>query len=106
MVPPGHAVPHRTHEEDCSFTAPTPRTDPQLFPRSEDAFQRRCGGAEQQGQSHHEKILWLSHLPLPRTRPLSLTWQAPRTRIDPRFFLTSQKVSGRPKAYSTGLVSF
>jgi len=30
--------------------------DPQLLPGSKAHFQRRCGGPEQQGQSHHEKI--------------------------------------------------
>ena len=38
MVPPGDALPHRAHEEDRPVTAPTPRTDPQLFPRSESCF--------------------------------------------------------------------
>ena len=36
---------------------------------------RRRRGPQQQSQSHHEKILRLPHLPLPRTRALSLTWQ-------------------------------
>jgi transposase len=53
----------------------TPRTNPQLLPGSKDAFQRRRRGSEQQSQSHHEKILRVPHLPLPRTRALSLTWQ-------------------------------
>ena len=52
-------------------------------------FQWRRGGPEQQSQSHHEKILWFSHLPCPRTGPLSLTWQAARAGIYPRFLLTS-----------------
>ena len=38
-------------------------------------FQRRGRGAEQQSQSNHEKIIWLSYLPYPGTRALSLTWQ-------------------------------
>src|SRR5207248_11486128 len=38
-----------------------------------------------------EKILRLPYLPCPRTRPLSLTWQAARAGIHPRFFLTSPK---------------
>src|ERR1039457_2611827 len=90
MVPPGDALPHRAHEEDRSLIAPAPRTDPQLFPRSKAAFQRRRRGSEQQSQSHHEKILRVPHLPLPRTRALSLTWQTARARINPRFFLTNQ----------------
>src|SRR5450631_4861560 len=89
MVPPGDALPHRAHEEDRSLIAPAPRTDPQLFPRSKAAFQRRCRGSEQQSQSHHEKILRVPHLPLPRTRALSLTWQTAGARINPRFFLTN-----------------
>jgi hypothetical protein len=83
--------PHRTDEEDRPLTARSPRTEPELFPCVETAFQRRHRGPEQQSQSHHEKILWLSHLPLSRTRPVSLTWQAARTEIHPRFFLTNQK---------------
>jgi hypothetical protein len=45
----------------------------------------------QQGQSHDEKILRLSRLPRPRTCPLSLTWQAARAGVPPRFLLTSRK---------------
>src|SRR5215831_8923596 len=91
VAPPNHAVPHRTHEEDRSFVTQSSRTHPKLFPRSKAAFQRRRGGLEQQSESHHEKIVWFSHLPRPRTRPVSLTWQAARTRVHPRVFLTSQK---------------
>src|SRR5205085_515875 len=90
MVPSGHALPHRTHEEDRPLTSRSPRTDPQLFPGSEAALKRRRRRLEQQGQSHYAKILWLSYLPLPRTRPLSLTWQAARASIHPRVFLTNQ----------------
>ena len=39
-------------------------------------FQRSRGGLEQQGQSHPEKILWLSYLPGVRTLFISLAWQA------------------------------
>src|SRR4051794_6117987 len=89
MVPAGDALPYRTDEEDRPLTARSPRTDPELFPCAETAFQRRRRGTEQQSQSHYEKVLRLSYLPLPRTRPLSFTWQAARTAIHPRFFLTS-----------------
>src|ERR1035438_7784629 len=89
MVSPGDALPHRAHEEDCPLNARTPRIDPQLFPRSEAALQRRRRRTEQQSQSHYEKILWISYLPLPRTRALSLTWQITGTGINPRFFLTN-----------------
>src|ERR1039458_2709222 len=90
MVSPGDALPHRAHEEDCPLNARTPRTGPQLFPRSEVALQRRRRRAEQQSQSHYEKILWISYLPLPRTRALSLTWQTTGTGVNPRFFLTNR----------------
>jgi transposase len=82
---------HRAHEEDRPITACPPRTDPQLFPGSKTAFQRRCRGPEQQGQSYHEKILRLSHVPSTGTGSLSLTWQTARARIHPRFLLTSRK---------------
>src|SRR5215469_14592484 len=71
--------------------AHAPRTHPQLLPRSKTAFQRRRRGSEQQGQSHHEKILWLSRLSRFRTRPLSLPWQASRAGVCPRFLLTNRK---------------
>src|SRR5579883_3589809 len=91
MVPSGYALSHRAAEENRSLTAPAPRADPQLFPRSEAPFQRRRRGSEQQSQTHHEKILRVPHLPLPRTCALSLTWQIARARVNPRFFLTNQK---------------
>src|ERR1043165_10037786 len=91
MAPSGDALPHRADEENRPLTARAPRTDPQLLPCSEAAFQRRRRGPEQQSQSHHEKILRVPHLPLPRTRALSLTWQIARARINSRFFLTNQR---------------
>src|SRR5207248_4693791 len=89
MVSTGDALPHRAHEENRPLIASASRTDPQLFPRSKTAFQRRRGGSEQQSQSHDEKILRVPHLPLPRTGALSLTWQVARARINPRVFQTN-----------------
>src|SRR5712692_8103738 len=94
MVSAGDALPHRAHEEDRPLHARTPRTDPQLFPRSEAALQRSCRGPEQQSQSHHEKILRIPYLPLSRTCPLSLTWQITGAGINPRVFLTNQTFKG------------
>src|SRR4051812_23759818 len=90
MVPPSHAVPHRTHEEDRPLIASASRTDPQLFPGSKTTFQRCGRGPEQQSQSHYPKILRVPHLSRSRTCPLSLTWQATRARIHPRILLTNQ----------------
>src|SRR6185369_11204075 len=109
MVPSGDALPHRADEENRSLIARAPRTDPQLFPRSEAAFQWRRRGPEQQIQSHHEKILRVPHLPLPRTRAVSLTWQTARARINPRVFLTNQnhrqmENQQRDSESATGLV--
>jgi len=39
----------------------------------------------------HEKIVWLSHLPHPGTRALSLTWKTTRARAYPWILPTSQK---------------
>src|SRR5258708_6516454 len=89
MVPSDPALPYRAHEEDRPLLASAPRPHPQLLPRPQTHLQRRGGGSEQQGQSHHEKILRLSHLPSPRTGPLSLTWQATRAGVNPRFLLTN-----------------
>src|SRR5882757_9698293 len=95
MVSAGDALPHRAHEEDRPVSARASRTDPQLFPRSEAALQRGCRGPEQQSQTHNEKILRIPHLPLSRTRPLSLTWQITGAGINPRFFLTNRKYGRR-----------
>src|SRR6266851_421246 len=93
MVSAGDALPHRAYEEDRPLHARTPRTDPQLFPRSEAALQRSCRGPEQQSQSHHEKILRIPYLPLSRTCALSLTWQITGAGINPRVFLTNHNRS-------------
>src|SRR5580704_15345093 len=102
MVSPGNALSHRAHEEDRPLNARASRVDPQLFPRSEVAFQRRRRGSEQQSQSHHEKILRIPHLPLPRTRTLSLTWQTARARINPRFLLTNPELGAREELANGG----
>ena len=75
LVPPNDAIPHRADEEDRPDVARSPRAAAQLFQGQKADFQRCGRGAEQQSQSNHEKILWLSHLPHPGTRALSLTWQ-------------------------------
>ncbi len=61
VAPPNHALPHRAHEDHTL----APGADPQLLPGAKADFQRRCGGAEQQSQSHHERILRVSHVPSP-----------------------------------------
>jgi hypothetical protein len=53
MVLSGDAVRNEPMKKIARSLAPTPRADPQLFPRSK-AFQRRRGGFEQQGESHYE----------------------------------------------------
>src|SRR5713226_1963097 len=75
LVPPNDALPYRADEENRPHLARSPYPAAQLFQGQEAVFQRCDRGAEQQGQSNHEKILWLSHLPHLRTRALSLTWQ-------------------------------
>src|ERR1022692_3028692 len=104
MVSPGDALPYRAHEEDRPLNARAPRTDSQLFPCSEVAFQRRRRRPEQQSQSHTEKILRIPHFPLPRTRALSLTWQAAGTGVHPRVFLTNL-FSKPPQAANLTLAS-
>jgi hypothetical protein len=48
------------------------------------------GGSEQQGQSHHEKIVCLSYVRA-RTCARSLTWQTAGAGSHPQFLLTSKK---------------
>src|ERR1017187_8642732 len=96
---------YRTHEEDRPFATQSSRTHLELLPCSKATFQRRRGGLEQQGQSHYEKIVRLSNLPRPRTRPLSLTWQAARAGVHPRFLLTSLKMKG-PGSFERRTVRF
>src|SRR5881398_706413 len=62
VVPPDHAIPHRTHEEDRARATQSSRAHPELFPRSKATFQRRRGRLKQQGESHYEKIVRLPHL--------------------------------------------
>lgn len=69
------AIPYRADEENRPHLARSPYPAAQLFQGQEAVFQRCDRGAQQQGQSNHEKILWFSHLPHPGTRALSLTWQ-------------------------------
>src|SRR5271169_58251 len=98
LVLSNHAFPHRAHEENRPHFARSSLSVAQLLQGQEAVLQRGYRRAEQQSQSHHEKILWLSHLPHSGTRALSLTWQTTRARAYPRFFLTSlsfeQKVRG------------
>src|SRR5262249_2766449 len=91
VVSAHHAVPHRAAEENRPLVTSAPGTDPQLLSGQKDDFQRDRGRLEQQGQSHHEKILRLSHVSGTRTGPLSLTWQVTRARVYPRFLLTTLK---------------
>src|SRR5258706_7482902 len=89
MLSPDHAVPPRAHEEDWTLPTSAPRAHLQLFAAAETDFQR-CGvGPKQQGQSRYEKLVRLSHLLSRRTCSLSLTWQAARAGVQPRFLLTS-----------------
>src|SRR5664280_2070641 len=89
LVLSNHAVPHRAYEENHPDAARSPPPATQLFQGQETVLQRRRRRAEQQSQDYHEKILWLSHLPHPGTRALSLTWQTTRARAHPLFLLTS-----------------
>ena len=68
-------IPYRAEEENHPHLARSPYCAAQLFQGQEAVFQRRDRGAQQQGQSDPEKILWFSHLPHPATSALSLTWQ-------------------------------
>jgi transposase len=47
-----------------------------LFSRTKADFRWRGGGSEQQGQSHHDKIVWIPYVPRARNGALPLTWQA------------------------------
>src|ERR1017187_5495293 len=84
-----HAVPHRADEENRPHPAHSPGAAAQLFQGPEPVLKRGHRGPKQQGQSNHEKILRLPHLPHPGTRAVSLTWQTARTGAYPRILLTS-----------------
>jgi hypothetical protein len=74
--------------------AHSPRAAAQLFQGPQAVLQRGYRGPKQQGQSNHEKILWLSHLPHPGTRAVSFTWQTARTGAYPRILLTNHTIEG------------
>jgi len=61
----------------------------QLFPCPQAVLQRRGRGSQQQGQSHHEKILWIPYLPHYGNRAISCTWQTARANAHPQFLLTN-----------------
>jgi hypothetical protein len=75
LVLSNHALPHRAHEENRTYPPLSSPTPTQLLQGKKAVLQRCHRRAQQQSQSHHEKILWLSYLPHPGTRALSLTWQ-------------------------------
>ncbi len=55
----GAALAHQADEDRGTHGAQAPRVDPQLVPRQGSDLQRCRRGHEQQGQTDHEKILWL-----------------------------------------------
>src|ERR1035437_2073310 len=83
LVLSNHAQSHRADEEDRSDATCSPSAAAELFQGQKGVLQRCGRGAEQQSQSNHEKIVWLSHLPHPGTRALSLTWQTSRAEAYP-----------------------
>jgi transposase len=78
LVHPGDALAHRASEEVRPHAALAPRVAAQLLPRQKAVLQRHHRGAEQQGQSHHEKSVRLSELPHRRALSVPRAWQAPR----------------------------
>jgi hypothetical protein len=74
LVPTGHALPHRADEEDCQDPSRPPRAHPQLFPCQEAVLQRGGRGPQQQGQTHHAKILRFPHLSRHRNCFISRSW--------------------------------
>jgi len=54
-------------EDDHPYTAVPPRPHPELLQGEEDHFQRHHRRAEQQSESHDEKILWIPDLSGHRT---------------------------------------
>jgi len=91
VAPPDHAIPHRTYEEDRSFDTQYLELILNYFRAQKLLSSGVVEGLNNKAKSHHEKIVWFSHLSRPRTRHLPLTWQAARTRFHPRFLLTSPK---------------
>src|ERR1017187_10347355 len=89
LVLANHALAYRTHEKDRPDATQAPPAANELFQGKKAVFQRCGRGTEQQSQSHHEKIVWLSYLPRPGTRALSHTWQTTRAATYPRILLTS-----------------
>src|SRR5579859_5804726 len=63
LVLSDYALPDRAHEEDRSNATRPPATSPQRLQGQKADFQRPRRGPEQQSQTHHEKIVRLSHLP-------------------------------------------
>jgi hypothetical protein len=64
---------------------------PQLFPRQKATLQRSGRGPQQQGKTHHEKILRFPHLSRHRNRPVSHSRQITGARNHPQILLTNLK---------------
>ena len=89
LVPTGHALAHRADEKDRQDPAGPPRTHPQLFPRQKAVLKRGGRGPQQQGQTHHAKILRFPHLSCHRNCFISRSWQITRARNHPQILLTN-----------------
>lgn len=55
------ALEDRPHEENGQDASRETRADPQLVPRRRKAFRRYRRGVQQQAETDHQKVVWLSH---------------------------------------------
>src|SRR5690606_17739829 len=91
MVHTDFVLTDRTDEENGPDAAQASRAAAQLLSCPKAVLQRCHRGPEQQGQSHHEKILRLPNLQSHGTRLVSCTWKTARTKARPQFLLTIPK---------------
>jgi transposase len=90
VVPAGHALPHRTDEESRPHATSASRSDLELLQGQKAVLQRDHRRPQQQGQSHHEKILRVPDLQSHRTGSLPRSWEATRAGTHPQILLTRQ----------------
>jgi hypothetical protein len=82
----------RSRNEPMKKIARSLRQHRELIPnyfRAQKLISSGMEGLNNKAKFTMRKILRVSHLPRPGTRPVSLTWQAAQAGINPRFFLTN-----------------
>ena len=84
VVREGDAIPAGTDEAGGANAASPSAPDPQLVCGAGDDFGGRCGGIQQQGETDHQKGVWISRTENAGNRLISSTWKPAGAGIHPQ----------------------